>query len=551
MSSLPPATFASSLRRYRQAAGLTQEELAERARLSVQAIGALERGDRRTPRKETIDLLAEALSLTESERAAFEAAARQQRLANSLTSTALTPAAAPPETIESPPETAEPPEELLLPLSSPSALARLVRRARALKPGTRGKLLAALCIVLLGTGLLAGSHAFSSGGTLCLATDFPTKGQFGDNKSLEDAIKLAVMRYQSLGNGYQLRVSTYDDTSLQADGSDPQTSMQNVQQIAQNPCMLGIIGPYFSSAAAAVMPIAAAAGLVVISPSNTVPGLTLRSYAMKDGYNFDQLHPAGKPINYFRISATDVMQGVVAANFTFGSLGTRSAYVVSDRTAYGEELADGFTQGFEAKGGGIVGIDRIPNGNASIIADVAAKIVATQPEEVFYGGAPWNGGGLLKAQLVKLGYTGPFVGGDALTGYSTSGDPTFLAQVGASTAVGSFATVPAFPLPFSTSVAATRFIQDYSAHYPGQSVLALYTAEAYDAAMVLITAIKQLIQVGHPVTRAAMIEQVRHIQYTGVIGPISFDDQGDIAHGVFSVYAVRAGQWVYYQQVSA
>ncbi len=552
MSSLPPATFASLLRRYRQAAGLTQEELAERARLSVQAIGALERGDRRTPRKETIDLLAEALSLTESEHAAFEAAARQQRLANSLTSTALTPAAAPPEATEPPPETTEPPEERLLPLSSPSALVRVVRRALALKPGTRGKLLAALCIVLLlGTGLLVGSHAFSSGGMLCLATDFPTKGQFGDNKSLENAIKLAVMEHQSLGNGYQLRVSTYDDTTLQADGSDPQTAVQNVQQIAQNPCMLGMIGPYFSSAAAAVMPIADAAGLVVISPSNTAPGLTLRSYAALDGYNFDQLHPPGKPGNYFRISATDVTQGMVAANFTFGTLGTRSAYVVNDRTAYGEELADGFTQGFQAKGGRIVGIDDIPNGNASIIADMAAKIAAAQPEEVFYGGAPWNGGGLLKAQLVKLGYTGPFVGGDALTGYSTSGDPTFIAQAGASTASGSYATLSWFPLPFSTSVAATRFIQDYSAHYPGQSVLAPYTAEAYDAAMVLITAIKHLIQAGQPVTRAAMIEQLRHIQYTGVIGPISFDDHGDIAHGVFSVYAVRAGQWVYYQQVSA
>ena len=52
MSSLPPVTFASLLRRYRQIAGLTQEELAERARLSKEAIGAQERGARRAPRKE-------------------------------------------------------------------------------------------------------------------------------------------------------------------------------------------------------------------------------------------------------------------------------------------------------------------------------------------------------------------------------------------------------------------------------------------------------------------------------------------------------------------
>jgi transcriptional regulator with XRE-family HTH domain len=78
MASLPPSSFASLLRRYRKAAGLTQEELAERARLSVQAIGALERGDRRAPRRETVDRLAEALALTEPERTLFAATARQR-----------------------------------------------------------------------------------------------------------------------------------------------------------------------------------------------------------------------------------------------------------------------------------------------------------------------------------------------------------------------------------------------------------------------------------------------------------------------------------------
>ncbi len=543
MSSLPPDTFASLLRRYRQASGLTQEELAERARLSVQAIGALERGDRRTPRKETIDLLAEALLLNEPERAAFEAAARQQRLANLPTATASAAA---------PQETAEPPEDRLLPLSGPSLLVRGVRRARAVPSRTRGKLFAGLCIVLLlGAGLLAASHAFSRGGTLCLATDFPTSGAYANNKSLEDAVRLAVMEHQSLGNGYQLRMSAYDDTSLQVDGSDPQTAAHNVQQIAQNPCMLGVIGPYFSAVAAAVMPIAAAAGLVMISPSNTVSGLTVRSYAAMDGYNFDQLHPAGQPINYFRISATDFTQGVVDANFAFSTLGTRSAYVVHDRSPYGGELAGGFTQGFEVKGGSIVGTYDIPNGNPSIIADAAARIFAASPEAVFYGGRSESDSGLLKAQLVKLGYTGPFIGGDALMNQDFSGAPGFIALAGTSAASGSFASSSVFALPFSTSVAATQFIQDYSAHYPGQGVLPPYTAETYDAAMLLITAIKQLIQAGQPVTRAAVLEHVRHIQYTGVIGPISFDDHGDIAHGIFSVYSVRSGQWVYLQQVNS
>ncbi|HEY1387645.1 MAG TPA: helix-turn-helix transcriptional regulator, partial [Ktedonobacterales bacterium] len=69
MGTLQPQTFAALLRRFRRAAGFTQAELAEHAGLSPEAISALERGVNRTPRRETVDLLAEALSLDEQDRA--------------------------------------------------------------------------------------------------------------------------------------------------------------------------------------------------------------------------------------------------------------------------------------------------------------------------------------------------------------------------------------------------------------------------------------------------------------------------------------------------
>jgi transcriptional regulator with XRE-family HTH domain len=48
------------LKHERLAAGLTQEELAERASLSARAISDLERGVKHTPRRQTIELLAAA-----------------------------------------------------------------------------------------------------------------------------------------------------------------------------------------------------------------------------------------------------------------------------------------------------------------------------------------------------------------------------------------------------------------------------------------------------------------------------------------------------------
>ncbi len=75
MATGPPSSFGDMLRRARIAAGLTQEALAERAGLSVRGISDLERGVNRTPRKDTVALLAQALQPVGDDRAAFAAAA--------------------------------------------------------------------------------------------------------------------------------------------------------------------------------------------------------------------------------------------------------------------------------------------------------------------------------------------------------------------------------------------------------------------------------------------------------------------------------------------
>ena len=70
------ASFRESLRQLRQAAALSQEELAERAGLSLRGISDLERGVRRAPHLTTVRLLADALALSPADRDALLAAAR-------------------------------------------------------------------------------------------------------------------------------------------------------------------------------------------------------------------------------------------------------------------------------------------------------------------------------------------------------------------------------------------------------------------------------------------------------------------------------------------
>jgi transcriptional regulator with XRE-family HTH domain len=70
-------TFGRLLRRFRHAAWLTQEELAEKSGLSPRTIQGIERGQVNRPHRESVRLLADALSLEGVDRTEFEAAARR------------------------------------------------------------------------------------------------------------------------------------------------------------------------------------------------------------------------------------------------------------------------------------------------------------------------------------------------------------------------------------------------------------------------------------------------------------------------------------------
>ena len=76
MTSGAPPSFGAQLKTHREAAGFTQEELATIAGLSVHAISALERGQRRRPHVDTVRALSAALDLTGSSRDAFVLSAR-------------------------------------------------------------------------------------------------------------------------------------------------------------------------------------------------------------------------------------------------------------------------------------------------------------------------------------------------------------------------------------------------------------------------------------------------------------------------------------------
>ncbi len=79
--------FAAVLRELRESAGLTQEDLAERAGISPEAVSALERGTRTRPYPHTVRSLADGLGATEAERAALAAAVPRRGSTSSVAAT--------------------------------------------------------------------------------------------------------------------------------------------------------------------------------------------------------------------------------------------------------------------------------------------------------------------------------------------------------------------------------------------------------------------------------------------------------------------------------
>lgn len=80
------ATFGALLKRLRIERRLSQEELAERAKMSVAAISALERGSRQSPYRSSVDLLADGLGIDHEARTQLHALAEQSRKARALPS---------------------------------------------------------------------------------------------------------------------------------------------------------------------------------------------------------------------------------------------------------------------------------------------------------------------------------------------------------------------------------------------------------------------------------------------------------------------------------
>jgi branched-chain amino acid transport system substrate-binding protein len=381
----------------------------------------------------------------------------------------------------------------------------------------------AACLALAGCGSGSGGadgDCDTDQGTLTVGLIAPLTGQLANiGLGMRDSADLAVRQANDrcAVQGYRLELQSRDDKG------DPATGAAAARDLAANPSLIGVVGTYNSSTAQTVQPVLGDAGIVQVSPGNTNVSLTRGA------------NPVTAPLRqyqtYFRVVATDAVQGPVAADHLAASGMTKVA-VVSDGQTYGEGIANEFAKQFGTRGGDVVMRMTLPAGTAPDAA--VAAISRARPQAVFYGGEYPDAGPLSKA-LTGLGI--PLMGGDGIV------NPDYVTAGGRNGDLGTSVGPPTEALPGAKAFIDAYRAAGYAENY-GQ-----YGAFSFDAANVVITSVAGVVDgrgggEWSPGLRPAVDSAVQSYDGNGVTGPISFDRFGDAGTDAVTVYQLVGGRWI-------
>ncbi len=370
---------------------------------------------------------------------------------------------------------------------------------------------------------MAGSAwAATADKTIKVGLNFSLTG--GDAESaqrMRDGALMAIDQANAKGliKGYKLEPFVLDDATATAGQYDPAQAATNARKFVSDKTVMGAIGPQMSGAGKAMAPILSQGGLAIITPSSTNPDLTDPKFAA-------QYRPSGKPI-YFRTVTTDAYQGPNMADFMAEKLGVKKIFILDDQGAYGIGMADAFQKRIAAKGVQVLGRDQLDPKVADYSA-ILTKIKSLGADSLYYGGVGSAGVKLIK-QSYEIVPDIKKAGGDGLVGAD------MLKGAGFPACQGWYATIASPHMVEDPKMA--QWIADFKKKY--NEAPEDYTITAYDAATIMIDAIKKVADTGKPVTREAVRDAIQSGKFSTLQGEISYDENGDIKDKVVSVFQIQ------------
>ncbi|MBW7459349.1 branched-chain amino acid ABC transporter substrate-binding protein, partial [Paenibacillus sepulcri] len=322
--------------------------------------------------------------------------------------------------------------------------------------------------------------------------------------SLEDHKK----EFEDLG--FELQLVPYDDQG------DAKKGVANAENVGADQEILAVVGHMNSGVAIPSSVVYEKYNVAMVSPSNTATEVTDRNL---------------KAVN--RIVARDDFQGPAAAEYAVKTVEAKNIFVIQDKTAYGQGLAEAFRDKAEELGATIAGYEGITVGEKDFngVLNIA---LSKKPDFIFFGGL-YAEGGLIIKQARDKGITAPIMGGDAW-------DSAGLVDIAGDKVKD------ALYSSIATDITKTEDGKAWADQYNMKFGKAPdgYSAYAYDCMSVILSAIKKEIEAGGGKlpTRDKVRDAVRSTKdFQGVATKVTFDSKGDNDYAKVFIYKFESASY--------
>lgn len=297
---------------------------------------------------------------------------------------------------------------------------------------------------------------------------------------------------------------------VEDDAADPKQGTA----VAQKLCDMkvnGVVGHLNSGTTIPGSKIYHDCGIPMVTGSATNPELTKPGFA-----------------EVFRIIANDNSLGAGLARYAHDKLKLKTVAVIDDRTAYGQGVADIFSE--TAKKLGMKVVDRqFTTDKATDFMAILTAIKGKKPDAIFFGGMDPQGGPMLR-QMDQLGMSKVhYFGGDGictvklaeLSNNAKSLGSVVCAEGGTS---------------LQKMAGGAEWRKRYDAQFPGQ--FQIYSPYTYDGTMLIADAMKR----ANSTDPKVYLPELKKSNYKGVTATIAFEPNNEIKNAAITLSNYPGGK---------
>lgn len=319
-----------------------------------------------------------------------------------------------------------------------------------------------------------------------------------------NGVKQAIEDLNASGGilGEKIVLQTEDD------GGDPKQAVSVANRLAAAGIKF-VVGHQNSGASIPASDVYAESGMFQITPASTNPNLTERGLW-----------------NTFRTCGRDDQQGTVAGNYLVKNFTGKNVFIVHDKTPYGQGLAEEVKKAINAGGLTEIGFEGITVGDKDFSA-LIGRIAQAKADVVYFGGV-YTEGGLILRQLRDQASKIPMIGGDAL--FSSE-----FAAIAGPEADGTLLTFGPDARKNPAAAAVVKRFADKKIDPEG------FTLYGYASVQVIAAGIKAA---GSADPQAVADKLHGGLTVDTVIGPLSYNEKGDITRLDFVFYELKGGKFV-------